>query len=56
MDYEEYVKENIDVKARHAEKLFYSKQESPYTYDMLLYDTIDDIEKRIKQKSQFNIK
>jgi nucleoside-diphosphate-sugar epimerase len=48
MKYEDYVTENIDTKARHSEKLFYSYQKKIYTYDMLLIDTIDDIEKRIK--------
>jgi len=49
MDYDEYVTENINNKARHSEKLYYSKQDKVYTYDMLLYDTIDDIEKRIEK-------
>jgi len=48
MNYEEYVKENIDTKAVHAEKLFYSKQSQIYTYEMLLQDSINDIKQRIK--------
>ena len=47
MDYNEYVTEKIDEKSRHSGKLFYSYQKNVYTYDMLLKDTIDDIENRI---------
>jgi len=49
MDYDKYVKDNNVTKSRHSEKLFYSYQKNIYTYDMLLMDTIEDIEKRIKQ-------
>jgi nucleoside-diphosphate-sugar epimerase len=46
MDYEEYVKETKS-KSRHSQKLFYSKQDNIYTYDMLLNDTIQDIKIRL---------
>lgn len=49
MEYEDYVTENIDDKARHSEKLYYSKQTKIYTYDMLLQDTINDIKQRMKE-------
>jgi len=45
MDYNFYVKENINIKDNHSKKSYYSKQEKIYTYDMLLKDTIDDIKK-----------
>jgi nucleoside-diphosphate-sugar epimerase len=48
MDYKEYVKSNDVTKSRHSERIFYSYQDEVYTYDMLLKDTIEDIEKRIK--------
>lgn len=47
MNYNEYVKENINTKSIHSEKLYYSYQKNIYTYDNLLSDTIEDIEKRI---------
>jgi nucleoside-diphosphate-sugar epimerase len=47
MKYDKYVKENNDKKSRYLEKLFYSYQEKVYTYDMLLKDTIEDVENRI---------
>lgn len=47
MIYEDYVIDNINIQSRHSEKLFYSYQKNVYTYDMLLKDTIDDIEERI---------
>ena len=50
MKYEDYVKEDRCENNRHSDKLYYSYKEKPYTYDMLLKDTIDDIEKRIKLK------
>lgn len=50
MEYEEYVTENIDIKARHSEKLFYSHQKEIYPYSVILMDTINDIEKRISEK------
>lgn len=47
MKYEDYVIENIDNQSRHSEKLFYSKQDKVYSYNDLLRDTVDDIEKRL---------
>lgn len=52
MNYDDYVTENIDTKSRHSEKLFYSYQKDVYTYDRLLNDTIEDIEKRINNLSK----
>lgn len=49
MKYENYVTENIDIRSRHSDKLFYSCQNKIYSYDRLLKDTVEDIEKRIKQ-------
>jgi len=50
MDFNEYVKENLDSKSRHSDMAFYSDQEKIYTYDMLLKDTIEDVEKRINNR------
>lgn len=48
MDYNFYVKENLEKKARHSEKLFYSEQKNIYSYDMLLNDSIEDIKDRLE--------
>lgn len=52
MNYDKYVKDNNVKKSRHSEKLFYSYQDKIYTYDMLMKDTIEDIENRIKQSEK----
>lgn len=49
MKYEDYVKENLNSRSLHSEKLYYSYQNNIYTYDNLLTDTIEDIEKRINK-------
>jgi nucleoside-diphosphate-sugar epimerase len=49
MKYEYYVTENLDTKARHTNKEYYSEQSEIYTYDMLLLDTINDIKQRMKE-------
>ena len=49
MNYDKYVKDNNVTSSRHSQKLYYSQQDKIYTYDMLLKDTIEDIENRIKQ-------
>lgn len=48
LPYNHYVKENITIRARHSEKLFYSEQDIIYPYDMLLNDSIEDILNNMK--------
>lgn len=49
MNYDKWVKDNNVTKSRHSQKLFYSYQDKIYTYEQLLKDTIEDIEKRMKE-------